>query len=293
MKWKYLFLSVRYKPLLMGVGPVLVGCVLSFSSWSGFSFLLNGLIIFCVLCIQTATHFFNDALDFIKGADSPARKGPHRPAQKGWLAPALLFKAGGACLLMAGVAGMYLVWRGGPVVFIIGVFSLALAYLYTGGLRPLAYTGLADLFVLLFFGLIPSSVVFYLNTGYWSGTSFIAGLQCGLLALSLLTVNNLRDRELDSLANKKTLIVRWGLRFGAVEWTLAHLLPCLPCVYYGIFKPGALVYLLPLALLPFSAYMCFLLRDCLKNKKPYEKLFACTLLHYLLFVLLLCAGFIF
>ena len=283
-------LSVRLKPLIVGVGPVFIGICLSFSGWNTFNSLLNGAILFCVLCIQTATHFFNDALDFIKGADSPSRKGPKRAVQEGLIIPSELFKAGFFCLALAALAGVYLVWQGGWPVLFIGVASLILAYLYTGGPYPLSYTGLADFFVLLFFGLIPVATVFYLNTGYWSLSSFVAGFQCGLLALSLLLVNNLRDETEDWLAGKKTLVVRFGRRFGIGEWMVAHYLPYLFVIYWS-FKSASMMVFLPFILLPFSVYIHFLLYRSFKENNLYNSILAFTCFYYLLFVSLLSFSF--
>ena len=283
-------LSVRFKPLILGTGPVLVGACLSVVSASGFSWLLNGTVLFCVVCIQVATHFFNDALDFTKGADSPSRKGPKRAIQTGWVTASQLFKAGCLCLFLAALSGAYLVWWGGWPVFCVGVVSLALAYLYTGGPYPLAYIGLADLFVLLFFGLVPVATVFYLNTGYWDKNSVIAGLQCGFLALSLLLVNNLRDVKEDGLAGKKTLVVRWGRKWGLGEWTLAHYLPYLLCVFL-FFESSDFITFLPLILLPFSGYIHFLLYRSFNRESSYSVVFTLTCVYYFLFVSLLSISF--
>ena len=275
----------------MGLGPVLLGICLSFPGWNEFSWLLNGAILFCVFCIQIATHFFNDAFDFLKGVDNPFRKGPKRAVQKGWLTPSQLLKAGFCCLFLAAVSGSYLVWQGGWPVFYIGIISLALAYFYTGGPYSLAYTGLADLFVLLFFGLIPVAAVFYLNTGYWDKDSIIAGFQCGFLALSLLLVNNLRDEKEDRKAQKKTLVVRFGRTFGVWEWALAHYLPYLFSIYW-FFKGLGVVFFLPFILFPFSGYMHYLLYKAFKKEVIYNRILALTCLYYLLFVSLLSFGFV-
>ncbi|MYE07381.1 MAG: 1,4-dihydroxy-2-naphthoate octaprenyltransferase, partial [Oligoflexia bacterium] len=268
-------LSIRFKPLIVGVGPVFIGISLSFSGWDHFSWLLNGSILFCIFCIQTATHFFNDAFDFLKGADNISRKGPKRAIQKGWLTPSQLFKGGVFCLFLATLVGGYLVWQGGWPVFCIGVVSLALAYFYTGGSYSLAYTGLADIFVLLFFGLLPVAAVFYLNTGYWDEGSIVAGLQCGFLALSLLVVNNLRDEEEDRKAKKKTLVVRWGRKFGIWEWTLAHYLPYLLTSYWFFKSVGRMAFL-PFVLFPFSIYLHSLLYKAFKKENIYSRVFAFT-----------------
>ena len=272
----------------MGIGPVLLG--IAMSRWatpnSDFNWLLNTAIFSCVILIQIATHFFNDALDFLKGADSPLRQGPKRAVQKGLIFPSQLIKAGFLCLFIAGLIGLYLVKQGGWPIFLMGVLSLLLAYLYTGGPWPLAWTGLADFFVLLFFGLLPVSLVFYLNTGDFSLGAGVAGLQCGFLALILLVVNNLRDEEVDKKAGKKTLIVRFGRRFGLWEGRLALSLPYLMGLWWWIEEPW-LVGLCPFLLLPLFLYIHWLFLRVLGEVELFTRLFSAICLHYVCFVLML------
>ena len=281
-------LSLRLKPLVVGIGPVFLGWALA--KWaeplSPFNWLLNIAIVFCVILIQTATHFFNDALDFLKGADSSFRQGPKRAVQKGLIQPSQLIKAGFFFLVVAGLIGLYLVQLGGWPIFWVGFLSLFLAYFYTGGPWPLAYTGLADLFVLLFFGFLPVQLVFYLNTGYFSVGAGVAGLQCGLLALSLLVLNNLRDGEGDKRAGKKTLVVRFGRAFGMWEWGVAHSLSYLIGLWW-IFKGPWLAGVLPLLLLPLSIYIYRFLNKALAEGLLFSRAFSFVCLHYVAFVFLL------
>jgi 1,4-dihydroxy-2-naphthoate octaprenyltransferase len=81
--------------------------------------------------------------------------------------------------------------------------------------------GLGDLFVLVFFGLIPVAGTFYLLTGRWEMSAWLAGVGPGLLSTAILAVNNYRDRHTDREAGKRTLVVRWGDRFGAGEYVFA------------------------------------------------------------------------
>ena len=277
--FKVWILSIRIKPLLLGLGPCFVGISLAFPlPLSGF---VNLACLLCVLCLQIALHFFNDAFDFLKGADNFSRKGPQRAAQKGFISPQQLIKAGFVCLFLATLVGAYLVTQGGWPIFFIGILSLALCYFYTGGKYSLAYLGLADPFVILFFGLIPTATVFYLNTGYWSKDGAVAGFICGLLALGFLLVNNLRDEEEDRKARKNTLVVRWGHTFGFIEWTIAHYLPYF-LLSYWFFNKGYLVIFIPLKLLSF--YLHFLIYKASKKPALYSKILNLTCLHYFIFI---------
>ncbi len=290
MNFRYWLVSIRSPLLIVGLGPVLLGISIALSQLQSVNLFLNGMIVLCVLCIQIATHFFNDALDFLKGADNPNRIGPHRMVQKRYLLPSSMMKVGGLCLILATLTGGYLVFIGGWPVFLVGTVSLALAYLYTGGPYPLAYTGLSDLFVVLFFGLIPTPVVFYLNTGYWEISTVVAGLQCGFLALSVLLVNHLRDFKEDQAAGKRTLVVRFGLSFGMIEWTIVRWIPYL-LGFYWWFHQEYLTVFLPFLFLPFAFLLqCFLLKAP-ANPPLYNKILGLTCVYHFLFVSALIISF--
>jgi 1,4-dihydroxy-2-naphthoate octaprenyltransferase len=118
---------------------------------------------------------------------------------------------------LAVLVGVYLVWRGGWPIVVIGLASVLFGVLYTGGPMPLGYLGLGDVLVLAFFGPIATGGTYYVQAQAWSEAALLAGLAPGLLGVGLLTVNNLRDIEGDREAGKRTLAVRFGPGFAQVE----------------------------------------------------------------------------
>jgi 1,4-dihydroxy-2-naphthoate octaprenyltransferase len=108
------------------------------------------------------------------------------------------------------LVGIYLVWLGGWPIVVLGLLSLAAAYAYTGGPRPLAYTPLGELFVFLFFGLAAVTGSFYLQTHQWSWNALLSGAAVGLPAAAVLLINNYRDLDTDRYAGKHTLAVILG-----------------------------------------------------------------------------------
>jgi 1,4-dihydroxy-2-naphthoate octaprenyltransferase len=158
------------------------------------------------------------------------------------------------CLAMAVLLSVPLVLRGGWPIVVIGLFSLLFAYAYTGGPFPLAYLGLGEIFVVLFFGLIAVAGTFYLNTLELSGAALLAGLQIGLHSSVLLAVNNLRDIDSDRAANKRTLAARFGLAFARREnaaLVIAPLVLGLAWLPLGFFW----AFLLPLLTLPLAWWL--------------------------------------
>jgi 1,4-dihydroxy-2-naphthoate octaprenyltransferase len=125
---------------------------------------------------------------------------------------------------LAFLVGLYLVYRGGWPILIIGLLSILFGVLYTGGPYPLGYLGLGDVFVLVFFGPIAVAGTYYVQALTVTPESIIAGLAPGLFSTAILAINNLRDAEGDAKTGKRTLAVRFGKTFARFEYVMALLL---------------------------------------------------------------------
>jgi len=212
--------SARPKTLPAAVAPVMMGGAMAYGA-GPIDGMTLAVILFCAICIQIGTNYANDYFDFVKGTDTAARVGPTRATAAGLVTPRQMLWATVIVFSLSLLGGLYLVWQGGWPILIIGVTSIACGILYTAGPFPLGYLGLGDLFVLVFFGLIPVAGTFYLLTGNWDLRAWLAGIGPGLLSTAILAVNNYRDRHTDREAGKRTLVVRWGDGFGAGEYVFA------------------------------------------------------------------------
>lgn len=210
-------MAFRPKTLTAAVVPVLVGTTLANRVGGQFSWWMSIWALLGALFIQIGTNLFNDALDFKKGADTAERVGPKRVTQSGLVAEKTVMAAGLASFGLAALCGIPLVIEGGWVIVVIGLLSLFFGYTYTGGPFPLAYRGLGDVFVILFFGWVAVGGVYFLHTGRVDVEVAVAGLQVGMLATVLIAINNLRDIEQDRRVNKRTLAVRFGPTFARAE----------------------------------------------------------------------------
>lgn len=248
--WPWL-LAFRPKTLVAAVVPVSVATAVVVHHGHG----VHQLVVFCALIgamsIQVATNLFNDAIDFHKGADNGERLGPRRVTQSGLLSSRSVFVGGLFFLGIAMLCGIPLVMAGGWPLVVIGLVSMAMAYAYTGGPWPLAYLGLGDLFVVLFFGLIAVVTTYFLQTGETSPDAWVAGLQVGFLATVLIAINNLRDTDGDRKVDKKTLAVRFGKNF--VRWEILLLMfLSFGLGAYWYLSSRVLVAFLPLLTLPLA-----------------------------------------
>jgi len=212
-------LAARPKTLPAAMVPVWLGCVLAWKLTGAVDVMLATCTLGGALCIQIATNFFNDAIDHRKGADTANRVGPARVTSSGLMSPARVMRwALGFCVAATVFGAVLVMARGWPIIAI-GIPSLLFAYGYTGGPFPLAYRGLGELFVVIFFGWIAVAGTVFVQTGAWPGEALLLGTQVGLLSAVLISVNNLRDRAEDATTGKRTLAVRIGPRYAiAIVW---------------------------------------------------------------------------
>jgi 1,4-dihydroxy-2-naphthoate polyprenyltransferase len=253
ISWRYWFLGSRPKTWIASLSPVLVGSVWSWTQ--KILTLSDGIIffsaLFSALSLQIGTNFINDALDFKKGADTSDRLGPQRMVNEGWVTYEKTLKVAAAFLLVAFIFGLPLVWYGGWPIVLVGLISLFLAYSYTGGPFPLAYLGLGEVFVLLFFGIIPVVTLTYLYTGlFFSLEAFVLGCLTGLQSSSLIFINNLRDVVTDTKAGRKTLALRCGNKGSAFLLGSFLLSPSVVLSLWLFFSQAGFISVLPLVVLP-------------------------------------------
>ncbi|PIQ27911.1 1,4-dihydroxy-2-naphthoate polyprenyltransferase [bacterium (Candidatus Blackallbacteria) CG17_big_fil_post_rev_8_21_14_2_50_48_46] len=222
------WMAARPRTLGAALAPIWIGTALAISSgkWDPLSFVAA---LLGALLIQIGTNFANDYFDFIKGADTAERIGPTRATQAGLIKPERMRLAFLLTFALVGLPGLYLVYRGGWPILVLGLLSVLSGIFYTGGPFPLGYLGLGDLFVLLFFGLVATGGTFWVHTHAITSVVLLAALSPGFLATAILVVNNLRDRKTDTQAGKKTLAVRWGAGFARAEYLF--------CMGLGILMP--------------------------------------------------------
>lgn len=204
-------LAARPKTLPAAMAPVLAGTGLAvhdgvFRPLPALAALVGALL------IQVGTNLANDYYDWVRGADTAERLGPTRVTQAGLLEPAAVKRGMVVSLGLAFLVGIYLVAVGGWPIVIIGLASLACAVAYTGGPFPLAYNYLGDLFVFVFFGLVAVGGTYWVQGLSWTPAALLVGSGVGALATAILVVNNLRDRETDLRAGKRTLATLLGVK---------------------------------------------------------------------------------
>jgi 1,4-dihydroxy-2-naphthoate octaprenyltransferase len=244
-------LASRPKTLPAAAAPVLAGTGLAAHHGTA-SALPAAAALLGALLIQIATNLANDYYDFIHGGDTHERVGPMRVTQAGILAPETVKRGTMVTLLAALLVGVYLTWVGGWPVVVIGLASMACAVLYTGGPYPLAYHGLGDIFVFMFFGLVAVGGTCWVQGRTLPPDVWLVGSALGALVTAILVVNNLRDIDTDARAGKRTLAVRLGASGTKAEYVILLLVALLSPVFGVLHMGWPPVTLTTLLVIPFA-----------------------------------------
>lgn len=197
-------LPAAFTPVAVGTG-IAVGA--GAANWPR-----AGLALLVALALQVGVNYANDYSDGIRGTDRE-RVGPVRLVGQGLVQPATVRAAAFGSFLIAAIAGIVLVALVGEWwLLAIGAGSILAAWLYTGGPKPYGYAGLGEVFVFIFFGIVPVVGTAYVQTLTVTWAAVLASVGVGALACAVLVTNNVRDIPTDQAVGKKTLAVRIGDR---------------------------------------------------------------------------------
>ncbi len=281
-------MAARPRTLPAAIAPVLVGTALA-----GFAHVFHPLRFIAALLgaifIQVGTNLSNDYSDARRGADTEDRLGPVRVTAGGLVPPSQVLLATYVSFGLAVLAGIYLIVVAGWELLLVGAASILAGVLYTGGPRPYGYEGLGEVFVFLFFGIVAVAGSFFVQVKHLSWEAFALAVPVGLLAASILVVNNFRDIETDRRAAKRTLAVRLGRArtrdlFAAIVYGAYVLVPI--TWLFGPMKPWVL---LPWLTLPLATPALRIVRNRTDGPSLNQALAQTGMLE-LAFCMLLAAG---
>jgi 1,4-dihydroxy-2-naphthoate octaprenyltransferase len=188
------------------IAPVVVASALAGSDFNWFR---AALALKVGVWLQIGVNYANDYSDGVKGTDEN-RIGPTRLVASGLASAKAVKNAAFISFAIASIAGVWLSLLTSPLLILIGILAIVAAWGYTGGKNPYGYSGLGEVSVFTFFGLVATMGTYYAQTEKVTVLSFIVAIPMGALACAILAVNNIRDRAQDELVGKKTLAVRLG-----------------------------------------------------------------------------------
>ncbi|MDQ3044032.1 MAG: 1,4-dihydroxy-2-naphthoate octaprenyltransferase [Chloroflexota bacterium] len=216
-RWRVWVQAIRPFSFTASVMPILVATALAIRDGGADPVLVTFMLLAAVAC-HAGANLANDYYDHVKGIDSDVSLGPSKVIQQGLLTPAAVRMGMVVSFAVATALGTIIVLLTNWVVLGLALASLAAAYFYTGGPRPLGYIALGELTVFIFMGPVMIGGAFYVLTGRVAAEVLVAATAIGLLVAAILHANNMRDVDLDRAAGKKTMATLFGAGVAAWEY---------------------------------------------------------------------------
>ena len=214
--------AMRLRTLPVSIAGVIAGtaCAILSDSFKVIPALLC--LTFAILA-QIAANFANEYYDYKNGIDKKGRAGFRRSVTEGEIAPKAMKAATFITLGIAAAVGCALLIYGPWWLIIVGILTFCFALAYSAGPYPLSHHGLGDIAVIIFFGIVPVVLTWYLQTSSWDSVDIVieTSVAIGLLAANVLVVNNYRDLEDDASVGKRTTVVIFGRRVMSTAYLLS------------------------------------------------------------------------
>ena len=217
--------AMRLRTLPVSVAGVIAGtgCAILTDSFNAIPALLC--LIFAILA-QIAANFGNEYYDFKNGIDKKGRAGFHRGVTEGEITPKAMKAATFITLGIAAAVGCVMLIYGPWWLIIVGILIMCFALAYSAGPYPLSHHGLGDIAVIIFFGIVPVVLTWYLQASSWDSADLVieTSVTIGLLAANVLVVNNYRDMEDDAAVGKRTTVVIFGRKAMSMSYLLSGII---------------------------------------------------------------------
>ncbi|MCU0471268.1 MAG: 1,4-dihydroxy-2-naphthoate polyprenyltransferase [Arcicella sp.] len=225
---KHWISAARPRTLPLALSSILMGSFLAAGS-NAFSWQIFGLAVLTTTLLQILSNFANDYGDTVSGVDTAERTVATRAVQTGAITREQMTKAIVLMSVLSFISGSWLIYEGLKdtstqtilTFFGIGILAIIAAITYTVGKRPYGYMGLGDISVLIFFGWVGVLGTYYLHTHEFNWLNMLPATSCGLFAVGVLNINNIRDIDSDIKTGKNSIPVRLGKDKAAIyHWFL-------------------------------------------------------------------------
>lgn len=222
--------AFRLRTLPLAVAGIVLGGMLSFNQ--DLDWIVLSLALLTTVLLQILSNLANDYGDFKKGTDNEERVGPERALQSGVISEKQMKVALIINIILCLLTGIPLVLLAfeelnylSLLFILLGVLGIFAAIKYTVGKKAFGYSGLGDVFVFLFFGLVAVMGTYYLLNKVLPLDIILPAIAVGTLSAAVLNLNNLRDHVNDKASNKNTLVVKLGFEKAKIYHYVLLIIP--------------------------------------------------------------------
>ncbi|KZL91471.1 1,4-dihydroxy-2-naphthoate octaprenyltransferase [Clostridium magnum] len=208
-KFKIWLRATRPFSLTASIIPVTIGAIFA-TKESEFQLMYYLLSLLAAVLLQASSNMLNDYDDFINKVDTKESGSSSGIIFENLLTPEELSKGGRLVLTLGCMLGLFLAFKKGPFVLILGTIGALSGYFYTGKPLMLKYRGLGAPLIFIIFGPLMMLGGYFVQLQRVSTNVLLLSIPVGLLTTAILHANDIRDIYHDKKAGIKTLSIMVG-----------------------------------------------------------------------------------
>jgi 1,4-dihydroxy-2-naphthoate polyprenyltransferase len=207
--WRIWWQLTRPHTLTAAFAPVFLGTMIALT-YEAIHFPLFIAMLAASVLIQMATNMFNEYYDFKRGLDTEKSVGIGGAIVRNGVKPKTVLNLAFLLYAISILIGIYICMETSWGLALVGLVSMLIGYLYTGGPYPIAYTPFGELVSGVVMGMLLILIAFYIQTGTVTTEAILLSIPSMLLVAAIMMANNIRDLEGDKKSGRKTLAILTG-----------------------------------------------------------------------------------
>lgn len=230
---KEFFILTQIYSVVTSIMPAILGMMFVGLYYRQFNFGLSLLLFIAVVLFHLAVNVHNQYVDYYKYQSQPEvfKNSVNNTLKVNQISPK---KAQMLTIILAGISaiiGLYLVYRTGWFILLIGIVSFLIGYFYSGGFKSISYSPFGELVSGLTMGYNITLLAVYINLENTSAFEWSFVLKTALVSLvavfaisNIMLANNISDAKEDLKVGRKTLVAYIGEKNSLIVWILCYLL---------------------------------------------------------------------
>lgn len=216
-RWRVWVQAIRFRSFTASTIPIAAGSLLALVDRQ-FSLFLFILMLLAAMACHAGANMANDYFDFKKGIDNPKSIGANKVILQGRLTASEVKRGMAVAFAVATALGLIVVYETSWKILALALVSLAAAYFYTGGPKPLGYMALGELVSFVFMGPVMVGGAYFAMVETLTWPVLIIACAVGCLVAAIMHANNIRDIETDRAAGKTTIATLSGRALANQEY---------------------------------------------------------------------------
>lgn len=230
---KEFFILTQIYSVVTSIMPALLGMMFVGLYYGEFKLGLSLWLFVAVVLFHLAVNVHNQYVDYYKYKSQPTvfKNSVNNTLKVNHISPRHAQVLTIVLTLISALIGLYLVFKTGFFVLVIGIISFLIGYLYSGGFKSISYSPFGELVSGLTMGYNITLLAVFVNLEGTSAFEWNFILKTALVSLvavfaisNIMLANNISDAKEDKKVGRRTIVAYLGQKKSLLVWIISYIL---------------------------------------------------------------------